>query len=376
MNEFDLLGPTAWGKPCGNAYLKAVADDFQVEEVLDIELTGEGEHLWLWVEKRYLNTEETAKRIAKAIHLPIRQVSYAGLKDKLALTRQWFSIHLPGKIDPDLSSLESDQLHVIKAARHQRKLQRGTHSGNRFIIRLTGLEGEHNSLEERLNIIANQGVPNYFGLQRFGFEGSNVEQALHFAKLQQYPEQRNIRSRLLSSARSYLFNKIVASRVVDNSWNKITDGDVLSFTDSRSFFNANQLEPDDSRFDALDIHATAPLFGEGELITTRDVLLKEQALLSAYPDLILWLQGAGLRQERRVLRLPVFNLQWDFINTNILQLAFNLPTGCFATAVIRELVSIKETEDKCIYKFQMMMAFMRQVLKLYTMRSLAMVVAK
>ena len=349
MNEIDLLGPVAWGNPCGKAYLKSVAEDFQVEEVLDIPLTGEGEHLWLWVEKRYLNTEETAKRIAKATHLPVRQVSYAGLKDKLALTRQWFSIHLPGKVDPDLSPLESEQLHIIKAVRHQRKLQRGIHSGNRFIIRLTGLEGEHSTLGERLKLIAKQGVPNYFGLQRFGFEGNNVEQALHFANQQQYPEQRHVRSRLLSSARSYLFNKIVGSRVLDHSWNKILEGDILSFTDSRSFFNADQLAPNDSRFEALDLHATAPLVGEGELITTGSILSKEQALLSDYTDLVKWLQGAGLKQERRVLRLPVFDLQWDFVNTNILQLTFNLPTGCFATVVIRELVSIKETEDKCIY---------------------------
>lgn len=349
MNEFELLGPTAWGEPCGEACLKAIAEDFQVDEVLDIPLTGEGEHLWLWVEKRYLNTEETAKRIAKAVHLPVRQVSYAGLKDKLALTRQWFSIHLPGKVDPDLSSLESEQLHVIKAIRHQRKLQRGTHSANRFIIRLTSLEGDPLAFEARLKTIARQGVPNYFGLQRFGFEGNNVEQALHFAQQQQYPEQRNVRSRLLSSARSYLFNKMVASRVADHTWNQVVEGDVLSFTDSRSFFNADQLSVDDPRFDALDIHATAPLIGEGELVTTGDILLKEQALMSVYTDVVQWLQAAGLRQERRILRLPVFNLQWDFIKTDILQLSFNLPTGCFATAVIRELVSIKETENKCIY---------------------------
>lgn len=349
MKELDLLGSTAWGPPCGNACLKAIAEDFQVEEVLDLQLTGEGEHLWLWVEKRHLNTEEAAKRIAKGLHLPLRQVSYAGLKDKLALTRQWFSIHLPGKVDPDLSKLESEQLHIINAIRHKRKLQRGTHSANRFIIRLTELEGERLAYEERLKVLSKQGVPNYYGLQRFGFEGNNVEQALHFAKQHQYPEQRHIRSRLLSSARSYLFNRMVALRVLDHSWNKIIDGDVLSFTDSRSFFSADQLAVDDPRFDALDIHATAPLIGEGALVTTGDVFLREQALLNEYPDLVAWLQGAGLKQERRILRLPIFDLQWDFIKTNILQLAFNLPTGCFATTVIRELVSIKESEDKCVY---------------------------
>ena len=96
MNEHELLGPCAYGEPCGTAVLKAVAEDFQVDEVLDIPLAGEGEHLWLWVEKRELNTEEAAKRIARAAGVPLRLISYAGLKDRQALTRQWFSLHLPG----------------------------------------------------------------------------------------------------------------------------------------------------------------------------------------------------------------------------------------------------------------------------------------
>lgn len=98
MTELELLGPRAYGEPLGSAVLKATAEDFQVDEVLDIPLTGDGEHLWIWVEKRGLNTEEAARRIAKAAGVPLRTVSYAGLKDRQALTRQWFSIQLPGKI--------------------------------------------------------------------------------------------------------------------------------------------------------------------------------------------------------------------------------------------------------------------------------------
>lgn len=349
MTELELLGPTTWGEACGVAQLKAIAEDFQVDEVLDIPLTGEGEHLWLWVEKRYLNTEEVAKRIARTIQIPLRQVSYAGLKDKLALTRQWFSIHLPGKTDPDLSGLESDQLHIIKQIRHQRKLQRGTHSANGFIIRLTQLEAKQQLLTERLQLIAQQGVPNYFGLQRFGFDGSNVEQATTWANQQAYPEQRNIRSRLLSSARSYLFNKVLANRVTQGTWNNLIEGDVLSFTDSRSFFAAEQLTENDTRLAELDIHPTAPLWGEGELATTGQALQQEQTILAEYQQLTTWLQSANMRQERRVLRLPVKDLTWHFVDSNILQLNFVLPTGCFATSVVREIVSLIATEDKCTY---------------------------
>ena len=177
MNDLQLLGPRAYGEALGRAVLKATAEDFQVDEVLDIPLTGEGEHLWLWVEKRGLNTEEAARRIAKAAGVPLRTVSYAGLKDRQALTRQWFSVQLPGKADPDMSSAENDTLKILKTARHKRKLQRGAHSANGFTLRLTQLAGDTAAIDARLQLIAQHGIPNYFGAQRFGHNGGNVVDA-------------------------------------------------------------------------------------------------------------------------------------------------------------------------------------------------------
>jgi len=174
MNDLQLLGPRAYGEALGSAVLKAIAEDFQVDEVLDIPLTGEGEHLWLWVEKRGLNTEEAARRIAKAAGVPLRTVSYAGLKDRQALTRQWFSVQLPGKADPDLSAAENETLKILKTCRHKRKLQRGAHSANGFTLRLTQFAGDAAAIDARLQLIAKQGIPNYFGAQRFGHNGGNV----------------------------------------------------------------------------------------------------------------------------------------------------------------------------------------------------------
>jgi tRNA pseudouridine13 synthase len=147
MTEFELLGPRAAGDSLGSAVLKACAEDFQVDEVLDIPLSGEGEHLWLWVEKRNLNTEEAARRLAKAAGVPLRTVSYAGLKDRQALTRQWFSLHLPGKADPNLSAAQNDTLSILKQTRHSRKLQRGAHSANGFTLRLTALAADRALLD-------------------------------------------------------------------------------------------------------------------------------------------------------------------------------------------------------------------------------------
>ena len=352
MTEFELLGPRAAGDSLGSAVLKACAEDFQVDEVLDIPLSGEGEHLWLWVEKRNLNTEEAARRLAKSAGVPLRTVSYAGLKDRQALTRQWFSLHLPGKADPDLSAAQNDTLSILKQTRHSRKLQRGAHSANGFTLRLTALAADPAALDERLEAMQQTGVPNYFGTQRFGFQGGNVFDAQQYAERQALPEQRNVRSRLLSTARSFLFNQMLAARVADGTWNRAQVGDLLAFTDSRSFFPAGEAECSDPRLAILDLHPTGALWGEGSSVATGHCAALENAIAGEHQALCNWLAKAGLAQERRILRLPIGGLTWHYPEPDILQLEFVLPAGCFATVVVRELVDLVptgQTESPCVF---------------------------
>ncbi|WP_165671882.1 tRNA pseudouridine(13) synthase TruD [Metapseudomonas otitidis] len=352
MTELELLGPRAHGEALGQAVLKAVAEDFQVDEVLDIPLAGEGEHLWLWVEKRGLNTEEAARRIARAAGVPQRAISYAGLKDRQALTRQWFSLHLPGKADPDLASAEGETLRILRQVRHKRKLQRGAHSANGFTLRLTALRADPAALEARLKTLAAVGVPNYFGLQRFGHEGGNLLQARHFAGQRVLPEQRNLRSRLLSAGRSYLFNRVLAARVANGNWNQAQVGDLLAFTDSRSFFPAGEAECADPRLAILDLHPTGPLWGQGDSPAGALTQALEQSVALAEPALRDWLVEAGMAHERRILRLPIGGLTWHYPGPDVLQLEFVLPAGCFATAVVRELVDlvpVGHTDNPCVF---------------------------
>ncbi|MEK2609711.1 tRNA pseudouridine(13) synthase TruD [Pseudomonas shirazensis] len=352
MTELELLGPRASGEALGSAVLKAVADDFQVDEVLDIPLTGQGEHLWLWVEKRDLNTEEAARRLARAAGVPLRAISYAGLKDRQALTRQWFSLHLPGKADPDLSRAEDDTLRILKRDRHLRKLQRGAHSANGFTLRLTALTADHAALDARLQQLKAQGVPNYFGSQRFGHGGGNVQDAQSWAERAALPEQRNVRSRLLSAGRSYVFNRVLAARVADGSWQRAQIGDLLAFTDSRSFFPAGEAECTDPRLAILDLHPTGPLWGEGPPPTTGATAELESAVGAQHAALGHWLARAGMSHERRILRLPIGGLTWHYPEPDILQLEFVLPAGCFATVVVRELVDlvpVGQTDSPCVF---------------------------
>lgn len=344
MTENQLLGPTAWGKPCGRAVLKASAEDFQVNEVLDIPLSGSGEHLWLEVEKRELNTEEAVRILSKTFGLSQKHISYAGLKDRQALTRQWFSVHVPGR-ELDVEALQHPQLRVLQAVRHSRKLQRGAHSANGFVLRLSGWQGDRLQLEQRLQLIARNGVPNYYGPQRFGHDGHNLLQAQHYAANEQLPERRNLRSRLLSTARSTLFNRILAQRVAAGNWNRAQPGDALSFTQSRSFFMAADSDCDDARLEQLDLHPTAALWGAGEPPVQGTALAIEQAVAASEPTLCRWLEQAGLKQERRIMRLPVQDLRWSWPAGDCLQLEFVLPTGCYATAVVRELVELLPVEE-------------------------------
>ncbi len=352
MTEFELLGPTAYGAVLGTAVLKATAEDFQVDEVLDIPLSGDGEHLWLCVEKRGLNTEEAARRLAKAAGVPLRTVSYAGLKDRQALTRQWFSIQLPGKADPDLSAAENDTLKILKSTRHKRKLQRGAHAANGFTLRLTQLHADKTALDARLEAIKLAGIPNYFGAQRFGHEGGNLGEARQYAERQALPEQRNVRSRLLSTARSYLFNQVLAARVADGSWQRAQVGDLLAFTDSRSFFPAGEAECSDPRLAILDLHPTGPQWGQGDSPAAGATAVLENSLALREASLCNWLIKAGMEHERRILRLPIGRLTWHYPEPDILQLEFVLPAGCFATALVRELVDLApagQTDSSCVF---------------------------
>ncbi|RZI87458.1 MAG: tRNA pseudouridine(13) synthase TruD, partial [Pseudomonas sp.] len=187
---------------------------------------------------------------------------------------------------------------------------------------------------------------------RFGHGGGNVQDAQSWAERAALPEQRNVRSRLLSAGRSYLFNRVLAARVADGSWQRAQVGDLLAFTDSRSFFPAGEAECTDPRLAILDLHPTGPLWGEGPTPTTGATAELESAVGAQHAALGHWLARAGMSHERRILRLPIGGLTWHYPELDILQLEFVLPAGCFATVVVRELVDlvpVGQTDSPCVF---------------------------
>jgi len=334
---YDLA--RAWGAPPASGSLRQQPEDFQVSEIPLLEPDGAGEHVWLWVRKRNANTPWVAEQLAAFAGVHPRQVSYAGLKDRHAVTQQWFSVQLPGHSMPDWDAMDEPTFTVLRYARHARKLRRGALRGNAFRICIHDLQADPAALEARLQLLAAGGVPNYFGEQRFGREGGNLRTADMLFRNPARRLGRNKRSLALSAARSYLFNRVLSERVAAGSWNQPLSGDAMQLQGSHSFFVALEVDAAlQARVQAGDVHPTGPLHGRGVPPVAGDALALETRVLSAYPDWLRGLEAAGLKQERRALRLPVTELRWQQLAADQLVLEFSLPAGAYATSVLRELV--------------------------------------
>lgn len=327
----------ALGKPKLQGTIRTTPDDFQVDEVLGFEPDGSGEHACLHIRKRGANTADIATQLARLAGVKNMDVSYAGLKDRHAVTTQWFSICLGNKPEPDWSQLESDSVAILTATRHQRKLRRGTLKGNRFKLRVRDLTGAATDIEQRLQAIAVDGVPNYFGEQRFGY--NNLEKATAMFEGRVKIKDRNRRSLYLSAARSVIFNHLLSKRVEAASWNRALNGDVMMLDGSHSVFPIEQADDEIiRRIKERDIHPTGPLWGGGELRSSGEVKELEQSCAADYALFCEGLERAGMKQERRALRLPVGELGWRLAG-DTLELGFFLPSGSYATAVLRELIA-------------------------------------
>ena len=338
MSETRLA--RAFGEAVLQARFRVAPEDFFVEELPSFAPSGEGEHLLLTIEKRGLNTAFVAKRLAQWAGIAEMGVGYAGLKDRHAVTRQRFSVHLPKKVSPDVASLDGDDLKVLEQHWHQRKLPRGALAGNRFVLVLRELVGERPAIEDRLRAILASGVPNYFGEQRFGREAANIEAARRmFAGERVKREQRSI---LLSAARSALFNAVLAARVARGDWSSGADGDVWMLDGTHSVFGPTDLDETlRERVRAQDVHPTGPMWGLGELRSSGAIRALEQETTNAFADLRVGLEAAGLKQERRALRMRVPGLEWRWLGGDALQLSFELAPGSYATEVLAELGDVR-----------------------------------
>lgn len=331
-----------------NGNIRTIPEDFIVEEELGFSVSGEGEHVFLQIRKRGRNTEDVARMLARYSGVARKSVSYAGLKDRNAVTSQFFSVHLPGKQAPDWQLADS-ALEFLLISRHQKKLKRGALSHNNFCLRIRQLTGNRDEIEQRLQLIKQQGVPNYFTAQRFGHNANNLfyaEQVLLQGKRVKDRFKRNI---YFSAARSWLFNLVLAERIRRDNWNKAITGDSMMLNGSRSCFTVETVDEEiRNRVNEFDINPTAPLCGRGDTMVAAKAAEIEKAILSDWQGWVTGLEKARMTVARRAMRVSVIDLSWSWLEDDQLQLKFSLPPGSYATAVLRELGKFTEPERKQI----------------------------
>jgi tRNA pseudouridine13 synthase len=330
--------PRACGGVVGTARLRERPEDFQVVELPRVAPSGDGEHSWLYLRKRASNTAWVARQLARHAGVPLSAIGYAGLKDRNAVTEQWFSVHLPGRADPDWSQLDSEALQVLQVCRHSRKLKTGTLRGNRFHIRLRHAQVDADQLDQRLRCVRSRGFPNYFGAQRFGRDGGNLAAAaqLLFGERRRVPRQQ--RSLYLSAARSALFNRVLAVRVADDTWDRPLPGEVLQLAGRSACFVAQSVDAALlQRVETGEIHPTGPLCGSGDQLTLSEAAAIEQCALSGCERWIEALRRLRVDAARRPLRALPADLSWQVEGADWL-LTFSLPAGAYATSLLAELV--------------------------------------
>lgn len=359
----------AYGQPDCQGIYKVIPEDFRVEEQIAYELSGEGEHLWCWVEKTGENTDWVLQQLAKWAGVSPSKVGVAGQKDRHAVTRQWFSIQLPVLTDPKMGDFKVKNVAILKTIRHQRKLQTGGLSGNRFTVMIRNIQPVQGndtdviqSLQARLNLIKERGVPNYYGEQRFGIHGRNIKQGEKLLAGELPKVKRNQKSLFLSAIRSWMFNILLSERIKLNNWNQLLPGEVLQLEGSNKWFVEDGSTDLAERVNTLDLHPTGALFGKGALPTEKSVLEIEQNIAEGFKTWIAGLDEYGVKQDRRALRLLPLELEWQWIASSaehadalsvafdklslesdwrtapVLQLSFSLRSGSYATMVMRELL--------------------------------------
>ncbi|MBB1318034.1 tRNA pseudouridine(13) synthase TruD [Shewanella sp. SR43-4] len=339
MKELHYL----FGKPISQADLRTHNSDFIVQEILPFTPTGEGEHHMLHVRKNGMNTVYVAEILAKFAKVHPKEVTYAGQKDKNAITEQWFGIRIPGKETPEWAQLNDEKLTILSSSRHSKKLRIGALLGNRFVLTLRNIT-DATDVDMRLQQIAKLGVPNYFGEQRFGHDGKNLILGRQMLSGGRNIKDRHKRSMYLSAVRSNIFNQVVSFRLANHHIETLI-GDCVMLAGSKSYFTVEAWDAVlTTRLAEKDIQLAAPLWGRGTPLAQGDALAVEMMPLAEFSADLQGLEEAGLTQERRPLLLEPQGMKWQF-DADTLTLEFILPAGSYATSVLRELVDYQDVQE-------------------------------
>lgn len=322
---------------CGGVF-KASPEDFLVEEVPAYTPDGDpkAEHLFVWLEKRGRSTQEVAKALARHCGVEERAVSWAGLKDRTAVTRQY--VCLPAKVaEPRLASFEMPDVTVLHHARHRNKLKTGHLNGNRFTLTVRQIvdQGALRACVEALQI---KGLPNYYGEQRFGLANTNAAKGRGILLAGGRHRDRFERKLWLSAYQSELFNRVLARRLELGLFHRVLAGDVLKKHETGGEFVSEDAQLDQPRLDSFELSPTGPMFGPDMRQPTHEAWALEAAVLEGDGVTLDTFKAGGdeTRGTRRLLRVP-FRAEVSCTGDEA-RLQFELPAGSYATVVLREVL--------------------------------------
>lgn len=339
--DFNKLFPTL-NTITATGTIRTVPEDFKVTELSDIELSGVGEHLWLYVQKIGCNTDWVANQLSNVCQVPRKQVGFAGLKDRHAVTKQWFSVQLSKVTDIDkIQSALPDEVTILKSKMHSRKIKTGQLDANQFEIIIRNIAGDKQQIEQNIISIIENGVPNYFGSQRFGHDMGNIQKCQDWFAGTYKVKSRNLKSLLISTARSHIFNVIVAKRIKDDTWNTPIQGDILQLNKSHSWFPMSDATPEEitKRLNEFDIHLTAAMYGEDKVQSSDDCAEFESTIAAQFPIYHTGFEKFRLKQDRRAMRICPIDFSFQWIDGD-LKFNFKLLPGAYATGIMREILDV------------------------------------
>jgi len=351
VNLFEFINPPCLtaGIPGIGGRIKHEPDDFVVEEIPAYEPSGTGDHLFLWIEKRSMGAEFFARQIAKRLGIPPVEVGMAGLKDRHAVTRQYVSV--PAQAEGNLAKLDGDGILLLRVGRHGNKLRPGHLRGNRFriLIRDTHPESTAN-LDQCMALIRDEGLPNYYGSQRFGRDGETVKLGLELLQGDaRKVRQSFLRKLALSAAQSLLFNAYLAQRLADGLMRRVIPGDVMAKWPMGGMFTAEDVAAEQARFERRETVHAGPMFGRKTFPSKGDAAQREALILDSAGLKKQSFDGFGklLQGTRRHNLVYVEDLTsaWE---ANGLKLTFSLPAGSYATGLLREVMKNDVQDDEAI----------------------------
>jgi tRNA pseudouridine13 synthase len=316
--------------------VRTTPEDFRVDEEPLYPASGEGGHTFVRIEKRLRTTEAVARDLARAAGVRAKDVGYAGRKDRVAVTTQWFSVP---DLEPEAAlQLALPEAKVLEASRHPHKLRTGQLRGNRFALCLRGVdESTLGRARDRLADALARGLPNRFGAQRFGREGDNADRARRYCEGSLRVRDRREARFLVSAWQSEVFNAVLAARAAP--LDVLEAGDLAMRHDSGGAFVVDDPSREQSRATAFEISPSGPIFGPKMSWPAGEVALRERRVMEEHgldPD-ALKLPGVRARGARRVMRMRLSDAE-IVSEADAVRFAFSLPAGCFASVVVEEIL--------------------------------------